>query len=42
MIFNVVGKKHVKKDAYDAKIKDIEYKMPDITSFATAAALMLK
>ena len=42
MIFNVVDKKHVKKDAYDAKIKDIEYKMPDITSLATAVVLMLK
>ena len=28
-----------KKDAYDAKIKNIEPKIPDITNFATTTTL---
>ena len=42
MIFNVVDKKHLKKDAYNAKIEDTEYNIPDITSLATTASVMLK
>ena len=32
----------VKKDVYNAKIKDIEDKMPAITNIATILLLMLK
>ena len=34
-----VDKKVVKKDVYNAKIKDIENKIPNITNLATTAAL---
>ena len=32
----------VKKDAYNAKIKNIELKIPDITNFATNTTLNAK
>ena len=39
---DVVDKKIVKKDLYNAKVKEIEDKIPDITNFATTAALNAK
>ena len=32
----------VKKDVYNAKVKDIEYKIPDITNLATSTTLNAK
>ena len=32
----------VKKDVYNAKVKDIEYKIPDITNLATNTTLNAK
>ena len=39
---DVVKKDVVKKDVYDAKIKSIENKIPDITNVATNASLNFK
>ena len=39
---NVVKNIVIKKDVYNAKIKNTEDKIPDITNLATTASLMLK
>ena len=39
---HVVKNNAVKKDVYNAKIKNIEDKIPNITNLATNASLMLK
>ena len=39
---NVVKNDYVKKDVYNAKIKNIEDKIPDITNLATKTTLNVK
>ena len=42
ILSDVVDKKIVKKDVYNAKIKDIQDKIPDITNLATTTPLDTK